>query len=586
MKKTPTELIQNVLLSVVCGVILNVVTNQLTSASITAVITIIAALLIFLFLTLFPVWESLKNLFDRLKRTPRVKGKATFPQIFDFNHEPVHLVYTCRARIDKIPCPTEYEFPQSPKIVQQHIALDEFYTQAMMAEWYFPQLIGDKRAVTPYRFHCTNQVDVWEEYSKSELRDRSTLPEFMSENLVIIGENSIANIILDEHHRLIDFSKDMIEIAPYRSDEKPKVQINLKFHPRKNNTIEPHAHTQILTSFTEGSQNAVAMLCYLPNPFNLQKNVLILFGCHRVGQYLLEAWLRDPQSERALRKLFRRHNFADQPYGQIVMFSPYKYAAEEQVSFEKIQLVQNTHNKLPFFPIQLSAQAISQNNFKLDQRTKTPQRMVDISLLVSLADNDATLTKSIETFFKQNLPFLDGQYLESNVAEIGLHVTLYEFATHLGDEQNAFANDQYKLLAGVLQDSLKAIPGTTMGITGYEILPTNIILHVDFPRTFISQIQEACQQAVQSVRGNAQNATTPADKLFNINHMPALLHCTAIRYRTEFSEENQEKLRAAAQTSSRHHFGNMDIDQLSLMLVTKQPYQNVQQKDKIDLATK
>jgi hypothetical protein len=566
-KKVVTDL----LVSMFLGVLINSISQLLLSAPLSYLVALLCSLGFFILLMKLPQgmlarWG--KKIVGKVRQLfTRQSGKIDpFHVLFDFHNEPVRVVYTCRARIDKAPCPRHGSKVGSrlKHVVQQHIPADEFLTQQLMLEWYKGQLLEENRERIAEHFECSYQLDILEKIPGDREWSRVNLPDWMYDNLLVIGENSCANLILDRLKPILNFYPHMSETKPLDTPKPlPKVTIDLIFKSDNGNTIDSSDKARLHTHFSANDANAVAMICYAPNPFRVQKRVLLLFGCHRVGQYLLEDWLRSPQSVRVLQNLIGNSKVSAPFFGQIALSGPFNHPIAENYRFDYFHLATNRAANLPFFPFGIPSKRTADNGFEVDVRAVQQNPMVDISLIIRLSEHDRELPASIDNLLKDKLPFLNNQYWESAVSNIGLHVTLYEFATHESLQSLAESIEHFDELKKQLTREFEKLPTPHLELVGFEVFPSSIVIYADLPTSFLESIQAACSRSTIS---NAQ--------FFNRLRMPFPMHCTVIRFREHLDKNQQEQLQNFAGSMRKHVLGHFDVREVTLLLAKKQPYQD------------
>jgi hypothetical protein len=199
--------------------------------------------------------------------------------------------------------------------------------------------------------------------------------------------------------------------------------------------------------------------------------------------------------------------------------------------------------------------------------------MVDISLIIELSKHDQQLINNIDEFFQAKLPFLQGHYFESKVQDIGLHVTLYEFATYETHETLAEGIMQFTELEKLLMKR-RVVPNMPrLSLVGCEVFPSSIVLYADLPTGFIDVVRETCQNLL------------PMSRYLNRLCIPFPLHCTAIRFSRELNAEEQHQLRVFANPYRKQVFGEFNVEMVSLLLTRKQPYQDVERRLDLKLAS-
>jgi hypothetical protein len=563
------RIVRNGLIALAMSVFANFVYSLLQAAPTSLILALTVFMITILLLTFLPEGVILRGLEKLMFRVRLIiptfsKYPVPFSQIFDFNSEQVRLIYTCRSRLDKVACP-QYGLDDSHQlkhVVSSHIPVDEFLTVQLILRWYKDQIRGREREGLIKQFTCTHLLDKFGDISKEvDLWNRAELPDFMYENLIIVGENSCSKLILDRMKSVLNFFPRFSNISAYPSGSNQRPKIDMVFLDSKNNSMKEEEIPQLRTNFDKRTENAVAAIYYLPNPFNVRKSVLILYGCHRVGQYLLEDWLYSPQSALLSRKLAKSLATTSN-FGQIVLNGSYTQISEDY-SFKRIRMFKNTSTNLPFFPLNVPSNRSPFNKTKADPRVLNEGKMVDISLIVEVNRNDSQLADAIENFFDQNLEFTKEHYKESTVKDIGLHVTLYEFATYETHEMLEEGIKQFDTLRQSFKLALTRKP--QLSLIGCEVFSSSIIIYADLSTDFLDSIIEMCRDI------------SPENRYFNRRRVPFPLHCTVIRFKKELSEYSRKQLQSFAESHRKYTFGEISVQTLSLVLAKKHPYQDVEE---------
>lgn len=506
-----------------------------------------------------------------------------FRSTFDFDGENVHIIYTCRKRIDGQPCP-EYDEPLKNRHLNHtnylHIPADEFVTTNLMFMWYKNQIRSVGREGPIRSFSCTQPFDdIVKKYIRGQMDTaniREDIPDFAYDNLIIVGENSLSELFLEKLKPILNFYPKLIKEGPFdlAEGQSPlaRAVFHLSFFANNRNTIGDSDSFLLYTSFDPDKPNALALIYYAPNPFNVQKKVLILYGCHRVGQYLLEDWLQTPDAARFLRNLRRDQ---PNPIGQIVIRSSFlapKHA--ENYEFRKTHLIKNQATNQPFFPFVIPSKRISQDGFGIDEAALQRGGMVDISLVIELPRHQADFLQTIESYFldRPDLQFLASHFREAQGHDPGLHVTLYEFATHKTQKTLQEGIEHFDELSRLLGQTMISASAPMLHLAGFDVFPTAIVLYADLPSQFVDQIGEACHRML------------PESAYLNRRRVPFPLHCTLFRFSKPLSAEEQQRLRLLADVNAhRRSFGQLQVRTLSLLLTRRQPYQEVDSRFEIQL---
>jgi len=575
----------NILYGLAVAVLTLIVTTQFESLIVGRpwhwVLAIVVFLVCVIALTRMPA-ETLSKGSERVKdaakrflsRFRESSDGSILSRVFDFHGEPIQIIYTCRSRIDGASCPMhcESDEPTLQHVIYQHAPVDEFPTQQMVLHWYEDQVLTKDRDKLIEQFKCTYPLDTFEDpFTDPQPWSRAGLPEFLLGNLVIIGENSAANLMLDRLKPILNFYPrfSRFEILG-KQPPLPKIRIDLMFEPNSGNIIKEGEANQLRTEFEEPNPTAVAMICYAPNPLSVQNRILVLFGCHRVGQYMLEQWLRSAECKSVLRRLLDSRNTSR--LGQIVLHSAFERKSPEHYVFSDIRATPNAaRNGLPFFPFNVPSRRVKDVGFRADARAVEPKPMVDISLIAELSKNDGQLVTEIDGFFREKLPFLRNHYWETELKDVGLHVTLFEFATYESRHTTVKDGERFVKLQNALAMELTKIAELELPLAGCEVFPTSIVLYADLPSRFLVRVRDICREAA------------PENDFYNKRHVPFPVHCTVIRFTGGFSSEDQKQLIKFADAYRQYSFGGLKLHTLSLLLTQKQPYQEVGRRSDFEM---
>jgi hypothetical protein len=581
------------IISVLISLIIGIIPKLLDAKPMSWTFTILFSLVIFVFIAAMP-WNHLWKRFMQVLKSSYISLFSKvhpLKRLFDFDNEQVQIVYTCRSRLDKAPCPRyDANDNQLKHSICLHTPIDEFFTLQSIANLYKDQIISASYEQLLSQFECSIVIDKYDKlFSPKENKlNRSNLPNMIFNNLIIIGENSVSNLFLDKLRIYSNFYPSFIFQEDIKDQGNKRPIINLVFSTYNGNKIEQIENLYLKTNFANNESNAVALICYAPNPFNAQKRILILFGCHRVGQYLLESWLENPRTITLLKSLLRKEHLLNNKFGQIALHASYIMSHDDKYIFKRINTTSNKSLKgISFFPYSVQSRKISINDFEIDKGV-SQDPMVDISLIIELSKNDTNIIKNIEKYFQKEFHFMTGHYWESQVEEIGLHVTLHEFSNYDSHETLSEASLIFKKLEVELPGKIielaqkynelsrknKDRPSTRMSLVGCEVYPSSVIIYADLSTNFLEDIGEICRTISKN------------NRYFNRLRIPFPLHCTVIRFNRDLNEDEKTKLKSFSNMieSRKYNFGDFTVHNLSLLLTSKKPYQDVRLYKKIVLA--
>ncbi len=574
------KIIRNLLYAVVLAILVKVVVDYIGNRHIGLLGTTTIACLLFLFLVIITYFEqalqwaiarvggaraTLARIFQRLQYSSH--NLHEFSNLFDFDGEQVRLLYTCRSRIDEAPCPQSKGGGgrRLRHVADLHTAADEFLTFHLLLDCYRGQLLGPTGEELAKSFSCSHSLDELDRrMAEGKSWSRADVPELAYDNLVIIGESSYSNVILNLMKPLINFCPHYWKHGEWKA-RRPDSRVDLQFIENNDNEIDASQKANLHVDFSRGAGNAVAMICYGPNPFNLQKSVLILFGCHRVGQYLLELWLQHRESSRMFRKLLR--NVGKPSYGQIVLYSPFEQQQRESFRFTNIQVMENRATRSPFFPFRLRSRRVAKDPLETDAGAVGQGPLLDISLILEIVKNHVSFVLEIERFLEEVVPIKDDIWVESKGRDVGLHITLYEFATYGSLETQEEARSRFRDIAPTLEQKLQQrmadVDSLEFSLVGCEVFPSSIVLNADLPTQVLDIVREEC------------GTLSSGQRYFNGSRTPFPAHCTLVRFRRVPTPDEKAGLLSMAKEFRRREFGRGQIQTLSLILAKQRPFQDV-----------
>ena len=318
------------------------------------------------------------------------------------------------------------------------------------------------------------------------------------------------------------------------------------------------------------------MFVMFPNPYNVRRRVLILFGCHRIGQFALEHWLRSadiavtcaqlaPQLEQE-----RRDDIALQIIVDRVR-DVHHEQGEWAAPCEARAVPNHAQGGQPFWITRLSDHSCD-DPFQVNLQCANGAGMFDLSLLYII---DKARQKGLANRVRGLINGAD-LYWEDEQCDIGFHVTLFEFATHHDpDELLAVALDRAAntVLAGLRRAKIPT--ETKARIRQLELLPRALVSYVDFldeegqPSDWLNAVRSWCEGCAMPMITRERNAAKP---LFNALRAPFPQHVTLCRFNREINVAEREAFKLAVRQMRYREFCQIPLKSVALTIARKTPY--------------
>ena len=310
------------------------------------------------------------------------------------------------------------------------------------------------------------------------------------------------------------------------------------------------------------------MICYAPNPFNLRKNVVLFYGCHKTGQFILDDYMGSDRFRRELIEIKRRRTAASSDYGQIVVSTHVDPAQVAHIRDRDFNLPVHATSNRPVFPI--AARQASGHRI-VDAKVAAKSSIVDISLVLELR---GICEDEIKKVLEREDAFVSEDYFEWNSQDVGLHVTLFEFAFHFGGDKIDTARGIFGAMSRRLKEELSDIRSSYVELVGCEVTESTVMTYADFPSNFIDGVQQRCDKVSKSLASD--------DGIVNLRRVPFPIHCSLVRFGRNPSNR-KKRIDEVAARFRRRSFGIHGVSELSLLLASRQPYDGVDERVTIAL---
>jgi hypothetical protein len=471
------------------------------------------------------------------------------------------VVYTCRATFTGEHC-----MPTGPikKSLWAHIPVDEVQTVCVAVNHLMPAELRAAEDDILQTVICSMQA---EHLLLSQLTDPGSAVPFsplFNRDLVVVGENNFSNLLLQMTQAYLPWHAGWEHIA--RRTEKPRPHVYVELVPRFNAPVPPGQKGEL--------HRGGAMVALFPNPFNIRKKVLILFGCHRQGQFTLEDWLRGAEVRDIVDAIAKSGNKGSVAVQILIDRTLVPTDGDVQPVAVAAEAIRNLSDGKQFWCTQLNRVDIGEV-LTVNAGHSTPQSLYDVSIVVPLPACDQA---QLEERLRSSLGLAD-LYWERDNCEIGFHVTLYEFLTHRHPDAQLLKHleDAAQRICDALgQAHGNELPDmTTARLRGIEVLPAAVISYVDF-----LDKDGSCSNWLDSLRRWCEKSASRAGlgartNLLNAMRVPFPAHTTICRFSREIAELEEGQLWKVANESRGLELLRFPIDNVALTIATKSPYRSV-----------
>jgi len=324
------------------------------------------------------------------------------------------------------------------------------------------------------------------------------------------------------------------------------------------------------------------MIAVFPNPFNIRNKVLVIFGCHREGQFSLESWLRGPQIWSVIDSLNRvKGGFVGSWAAQVIVDGVWDPSSTaESVKAAAIPNSADGNRLLWFVPL---SQANVGEALVVNRECLEPHDFYDLSLVVVLdAEHQGQLRQAVLS--RVNLPEL---YWEDRECEIGFHITLFEFCTHYSINQELLA--KVAVIADRIRDRLVKNDRDRpkhihVRLRGLDLLPSALISYADFLSNgkvsdWLDSVRSWCEDIITQELGPV--ARQP--NILNAMRVPFPAHVTVCRINRKVPDAVQAELKRAAEELRSVELHRFSIDKITLTAARRTPYRKVEKMAEIGL---
>src|SRR5947209_4966435 len=343
-------------------------------------------------------------------------------KVYDTADRWTTVVYTCRAVFSGEVCPTDTT-PALKKTVSSHIPVDEIRTVCMAMHWLLPLDSRQHEDDVRQNLLCSKQAGDFLNVDSANHTSSSAPPGLRDRDWIIIGENNFSNPLLHLMRAYLPWHNHVGSLRPEQGTiERPHVYVEMA--ARFGDHIPPRQKREI--------GKGGGMITIFPNPYNIQKKVLVLFGCHREGQFTLEHWFRSDNMVEVFSALAKHLEMSGQHQAAIQVIV--EGVPKDPLSIKgwagpcETNAIPNctTEENRPFWVTPLSSHKLD-NLFQINSWCADAEDLYDLSLIGKI---DTTIQEELYREILDKVPAPD-LYWENQVNAIGFHFTLYEFCAHI-----------------------------------------------------------------------------------------------------------------------------------------------------------
>jgi len=478
------------------------------------------------------------------------------------------IIYTCRATFTGEQC-----IPDGPikKALWTHVPVDEVQTVCVALNHLLPADLRSSEDDVLHTVICSKRAEELLNHAIAGVKSATSVPSLLNRDLVVVGENNFSNMLLQMLQAYLPWQSGIGRIERQRRKSRPDVYVELV--PRLQSPVSPVQKREL--------HKGGAMIVRFPNPFNVRKQVLILFGCHRAGQFTLEEWLRGEEVREIVDGLANSLNRGQ--YAVQILVDRTLDHIDRNIQGVAPEAIKNLENSQRFWLTPLSRSEVGETLLVSEECSK-PHDIFDLSLLLQLPSQIQSELKDILTV---KLGF-DDLYWENTECEIGFHITLYEFLTHHRPDPQLLRRLEAitpRLCDALGQLQRDLVECTTVRIRGLELLPTALIAYIDFlddlmcPTAWLDSVRSSCEQAAVSAGWTAHS------DLWNSMRVPFPVHITICRFSRELSETEQSRLSLIANEYRGVELSVFSVQSAVLAVAGQSPYRKVQSVKTLELST-
>lgn len=506
-----------------------------------------------------------------------VGHRTSIEGLFETDDRWTTIVYTCRATFRKDEdCPDSGRILISGKSLKSHVPVDEVQTVCAAINHLMP---AEERANEDDILHTVVCSKIAEELVRRP-HDASEQgpPHLLDRDLVVVGENNFSNLLL---HKMKPY-------LPWERHFSWQVEVPDKpGRPRLSVQLAEHAQfAQPSRSVGQGG----GMISIFPSPFNLRKRVIVLFGCHREGQFALEHWLRS-EGVHAVISSIKSSVPSAAKVGtavQVVVQSlgPIPRNGIIPRDWRTVAIPNSSDGQRPYWLVPLRSVGPS-DALQVNQGCSNHQEMYDISVVAELAPEEKGRLEQI-AMSRIAAPDL---YWENRECDLGFHITLYEFCTEdkLDTEVMAKLEKTLGTLASAWArtSSGDVPPRVSVSVRGIETLPKAVISYVDFPSAntsgpnWLATLRCWCEQQADSIEQH-QSQLAP---ILSRRRAPFPAHITLCRFNRPIESDLERRLRELSLESRYEELLTVDIRSISLVVGRRRPYRDTKVVRRIELTS-
>lgn len=475
------------------------------------------------------------------------------------------LAYTCRATFTGETCIIGGPIKKS---LWTHIPVDEIQTVCVAINHLMPNKLRTSEDDTLETVKCSKAAQ-GELLGNSPIANQPDhIPSLINRDLIIIGQNNLSDLLLQMMQAYLPWQAGTGQVARRMQELRPHVYVELA--PQFNRPVSAAQRPEV--------HKGGAMIAIFPNPFNIRKRVLVLFGCHREGQLTLENWLGSEEAGEIIESIEHTEKRGTWAL-QIIVDRTLGPVAR------RVQGIRNSITGQGFWLTVLNSSPID-DSIVINKSCNQPYRILDLSLVIPLStDDQQQLIRIVRSYI--SLPDI---YWEHEQCEIGLHVTLYEFLTHHRPDSRLISH--FEMVVPYIRDVLCSKNNSekpraiTAKIRGIEFLPTAMIAYVDFTDDegqYSNWLDSVRQWSEQSVAGTATQLGEIGLNLLNAMKVPFPVHVTLCRFNRELTELEQAQLRKIAGESRLLELLRISVRKICLTVATESPYRKVRVTGEISL---
>lgn len=487
------------------------------------------------------------------------------------------IVYTCRStfKSEERCLPDGYLEPADDAIsIHSHLPADELGTFCILLRWLQTLHLRERDADACRCVLCSRHAIASTDFAVLKPTKGPT-PGLLDRDLIVIGENRFSWSILRLLNAYLPW-RCALEwagaVRPGGPATRPRLYLKLAdwWLQRKTGDLSANLEVEV----TKGG----GLIAIVPNPFNVHRRVLLVFGCHREGQYCLEEWLESKDFDSVasdvlgIQESERSWNSAI----QVVVRGLPSEPARARAGSWKASAVRSQAEVGRTLWVEALSHGVHAEPFQTDSRCDHGVPIYDMSLLVVLPpEAQADIQKTIDS----TVSSLD-LYSEGGNCDVGLHVTLYEFLCHDQlDERTIEALDNAReVIVGGIRSGFSAPSIATMRIRQLELLPGALISYVDFvgddgqPSEWLGNLRGSCEDYV----AHLLRTHSALDKsLLNRRIVPFPLHVTLYRFNRVPNEVTQQHLRDAVNDARYSEILRLPVENLTLATARQSPYRQI-----------